>query len=130
MIGHDPRHYPAAIKECWCVHQAMRQLGFAADDIYVAIGKDAARPEVAVALFVVLRTQGKEFVVTLDGYSSEEAAEEALSQWTAFVSVANEGGFEQALLDDIYQASHIMQNKEQFVVALFGKGIRPAQEWS
>lgn len=131
MIDHtDPRQYSEAVRGCWSVHQALRQLGFDAGDIYVATGKDARNPQTPLSLFVILRTQGKEFVVTLAGYPSEEAVEAELTQWSTFATLSNEGAFDEDVLDEIYQCSNVMQNKEQFVVALFSKGIRPSQQRS
>ena len=131
MIDHtDPRQYSEAVRECWSVHQALRQLGFDSGDIYVATAKDARNPQTPLSLFVILRTQGKEFVVTLAGYPSEEAVEAELSRWSTFATLSNEGAFDEDVLDEIYQCSNVMQNKEQFVVALFSKGIRPSQQWS
>ena len=114
--------YPEAIRECWAVHQAFRALGFPAGDIYVANAQNG--------LSVVLRSQGKEFIVNLCGYQSEEAVNAFLEQWPAFVALSNDGQFDQAALDNIYHASNVMQNKFEFVAAMVAKGILPSQEWS
>jgi hypothetical protein len=130
MSEQDPRKFFEAVQECWCIHQAMRQLGFSADDIYVAMAKDARAPHVPVSLFVVLKAQGEEFNVTLCGCSSEEEAEKVLEEWNRFVVLANEGAFDKKVLEEIYEASNIMQQKALFVAALYKKGIRPHEEWS
>ena len=126
----DPRQYPEEVRECWAVHQAFRALGFAPEDIYVAVGGDARHPEFNAALFVVLKAQGKEFIVTLGGYASEEQAEAVLQQWEAFATFSNDGAFDEGVMTSIYEMSNVMQNKVEFVTALFNKGIRPTQEWS
>lgn len=126
----DPRQYPAEIQECWAVHQAFRALGFPPEDIYVAVGKDARHPEFEVALFVLLKAQGKEFLVTLGGYPSDEAVESVLGKWTEFVELWKGDAFDDELMRDIYGTSNVVQNKAEFVIALYNKGIRPTQEWS
>ena len=126
----DPMQYPEPIRECWAVHQAFRALGFAPEEIYVAIGKDARHPQFEAALFVVLRAQGKEFLVTLDGYASEAAAEAAVNQWEAFATFSNDGTFDEGVLKVIYDTSNVIQNKVEFITALYNKGIRPSREWS
>jgi len=126
----DPRQYPDAVKECWCVHQALRALGFAPENIYIAVGQDERHPQFDAALFVVLKAQGKEFIVTLELYASEAAADADVDQWNAFAELSNEGAFDQEVLEEIYAASNVVQNKVAFASALLGKGIRPSREWS
>jgi hypothetical protein len=126
----DPQHYPEEIRECWAVHQALRSLGFSPDDIYVALGADARNPEFAAALFVVLKAQGKEFIVTLAGYESEERAEAMLGKWTEFVTLWKDEVFDDDVMGRIYEKSNVIQNKVEFVIALHNKGIRPTEEWS
>jgi hypothetical protein len=76
------------------------------------------------------KAQGHEFSVTLGLYSSEEAANADVAQWTEFVNMANGGAFSTDDLFDIYKESSIFENRVQFITALHNKGIRPAQEWS
>lgn len=121
---HDPRGYPDEIKECWAVHQVLRILGFSPDDIYVMPAKSAAEPDGPPTLFAVLKTQSKEFTVTLGSYRSESDLEMAINVWTEFVTRANAGRFDQAMLDEIYEASNIMRNRAQFLFALTGKGFK------
>ena len=73
-MSQDPREYPNSVKECWAVHQVLRSLGFQPEEIYVATGRDAWHPLSPAAFFAVLRTQGREFSVTLGHCESEEKA--------------------------------------------------------
>jgi hypothetical protein len=120
----DPKEYPEPVKECWAVHQALRALGFKPEDIYVALGKDAMRPLSTIALFVVLRVEGKEFIVTLAVYDSEAEAEVTLTLWSAFVDLFNDQIFDDVVMDDIYEGSNVIQNKVAFIVALQNKGLQ------
>lgn len=124
MIGpHDPTDYPDAVRECWAVHQALRSLGFQPDDIYVAAGTAANLAFNPPAMFVILRTQDKEFIVTLGTFETGEAADKALDLWTEFAERSNAGEFAQDTMDDIYNTSNVMQNSVQFAVSLTAKGI-------
>lgn len=120
----DPEGYPESVKECWAVHQALRALGFLPEDIYVSTGKDAMRPLAQAALFVVLRTNGKEFIVTLAVYDSDAEVEATLILWSTFVSLYNDHTFDDEVMANIYEASNVMQNKVAFIVALQNKGLR------
>lgn len=124
----DPRQYQNAVKECWAVHQALRSLGFAAEDIYVSTGKDEMNQFAMISLFVVLKSQDKEFVVTLEGYQSKAEAYAMLNQWDMFVMFSNGGVFDKGVMNVIYESSNVMQNKVQFVVALNGKGFKFQKE--
>jgi hypothetical protein len=130
MEAINPQDFPETIQECWAVHQAFRALGFSPDDIYVMVAKEATRPDCEAALFSVLKAQGHEFSVTLGLYSSEEAANADVAQWTEFVNMANGGAFSTDDLSEIYKESSIFENRVQFITALHNKGIRPSKEWS
>lgn len=126
----NPLSFSEDIRECWSVHQVFRALGFSADDIYIAVGKDIRHPEVEAILFVVLRAQGRDFNVTVGAYFSEEEADAAVKKWSEFVNLANAGAFEQDALDQICKASNVMKNRVDLVFALHNKGIKPMLEWS
>lgn len=126
----DPRKYSPEVQECWCVYQALRKLGFSADNIYVLMAQNGRALHVPISLFVILRSQDKEFNIILCNYSSEDEAEEVLEEWARFVTYANEGSFEQGILNEIYEASNIMKQKVMLIAALYKKGIRPNEEWS
>jgi hypothetical protein len=120
----DPKEYSEPVKECWAVHQALRALGFKPDDIYVVTGKDAMKPFAAAALFVVLRVDGKEFIVTLAAYDSEAEVEATITMWSIFVGLFNDQTFDDVVMADIYERSNVIQNKVAFIIALQNKGLR------
>lgn len=125
MIDHeDPLQYSETVKECWSVHQVLRQLGFDSSDIYIAAGKDIEEPQFLACLFVILRTQGKEFSVNAGGYSSECDVESDIAQWTTFATLFNERIFDEEKLKGIYKRSNVVKNKVFFVAALLKKGFR------
>ena len=107
------------------MHEALRTLGFAADDIYVSSGRSVAHPFNPPALFVILKTQDKEFVVTVGVYESESAVDKALVQWTEFATLLNEKAFDEKRLEEIFHSSNLGRSKTQFVASLFSKGFRP-----
>lgn len=119
----NPGDYPDAVKECWAVHEALRTLGFSSDDIYVASGHDGWQAMNPPALFVILRAQEKEFIVTLGTYESDSEIEVALSQWTEFATRFNSGEFDKTKMERIFDDSNVVKNKVQFVMALTGKGF-------
>lgn len=125
MIDHeDPLQYSETVKECWSVHQVLRQLGFDSSDIYIAAGKDIGEPQFPACLFVILKAQGKEFSVNVGGYSSEGDVESDIAQWTTFATLFNEGFFDKEKLKDVYKRSTVMKNKVFFIDALLKKGFR------
>jgi hypothetical protein len=126
----DPRRYPDPIKECWATHEALRTLGFEADDIYVSSGKAADQPFNPPALFLVLKTQGKEFVVTLGLYDSEKAVDEAMDLWSDFAERFNDKTFSDEVMAEIFEASNVGKNKALFATALLSKGFKCPFEMS
>lgn len=124
MIGPDkPIDYPDAIRECWAVHQALRTLGFSPDDIYVTSGHSVAHAFNPPAMFVVLKTQEKEFVITLGLFETSAAIDHLLMLWTEFAQRWNAQEFAQEEMDAIYKTSNVMKNSAEFVIALEMKGI-------
>jgi hypothetical protein len=124
MTSHiAPETYPDPVKECWAVHQALRMLGFSSDDIYVVHGASADFPGHPPTMFVVLQTQGLEFVIHLGACKTDAEVESLLDLWTEFVERWNRGDFAQSDMQKIYDASNAMQNKIQLVVGLKLKGF-------
>jgi hypothetical protein len=119
-----PKRYPDAIKECWAIHEALRTLGFAAEDIYVVKGQSAQHGFNPPAFFVVLKAQEREFVVTVGLYESEQLLDEAIEQWTEFATRFNDSEFEEKDMQEIFESSNVGRNKTQFVVALLSKGLK------
>ena len=74
--------YPSVLVDGWTVHEAMRRLGFRADDIFFECACDALAGG-APSLFVVLRAQGKSFAVTL-GPLGDLTPKTMLTFWKSF----------------------------------------------
>jgi len=123
-MSKDPREYPRQIKESWAVHQALRGLGFQAEDIYVTCGRDGQRPFSPDSFFVFLRTQGREFIVNAGVCENSEEAESLLGVWKEFSTLFNDQVFDDELMKEIYNESHVMRNKTGLIVALMNQGIR------
>jgi hypothetical protein len=101
-------------REAWAVHEALRKLGFTADQIFMH-----RNPSPDDTLLVVLRHQGKQLATTIgkvpDGWEDE---------WGEFVRYANDAANEAAMLE-IYEASWVRQHYVPLLMALSTKGIRP-----
>ena len=128
----DPRKYPEEVKECWSIHQVLRAIGYPADNIYLALAKDQALPFDNSSLFVVLKANRQEFIVTLQNYKTENEARKIMDVWTEFVRNANAQKFDQEILNEIFQSSNVMRNKIEFLHSLQRKGFRVGrlmQDW-
>ena len=123
----DPRKYPNEVKECWSIHQVLRSLGFSPDDIYVMLAKDAQTPHDNSSLFVVLKENSREFTVTLEKYRTEDEAKKTMAVWSEFAARANAQKFDQKILEEIFNSSHVMRNKVAFLAALQSKGFLPCR---
>lgn len=122
----DPRKYSDEVKECWSIHQVIRSLGYSPDDIYVMLAKDALMiPHENSSLFVVLRENSHELTVTFANYKTVAQAKRTMASWSEFVTHANSGQFDQKILDEIFDASHIVRNKVEFLLAFKNKGFSP-----
>lgn len=119
-MNRDPRDYPDSVKECWAVHQVLRVLGFSPDDIYVTTGKNA---ENSFGFFVVLRTQERDFTVTVGTYDSCTDVANDLKMWTDFAKQSNDAVFDKTIMEQIYLESFVKTNQHQFVFGLMSKGF-------
>jgi hypothetical protein len=101
-------------REAWAVHEALRKLGFASDQIFMH-----RNPAPDNMLLVVLRHQGKQLATTIgrvgDGWEAE---------WGDFVNYANDAANEPELLE-IYEASWVRQQYVPLLLKLSEKGIKP-----
>jgi len=94
-------------------HEGFRKLGFRAEDIYVCGGDPYVQ--------VILRTQGKQFVVNVA--PSELSEEEFQAAWMKSVQAVNDGSLPQEDLDRIWQESMPFRDAVGFSMAIFAKGI-------
>ena len=105
---------PSAICECLAFHEAFRRLNFSSNDIFVYFGRQGVK--------VVLRTQGKEFVVAVDDRDWPCGTEERIKQWSEAVRAWN-GSMTDAERKSIYE-SCVIGRATELIVALDRKGIK------
>jgi hypothetical protein len=113
---------PQWLIELWGVHQALRSLGFSADDIYVGFDRVLNVDMTNNCVFVSLRTQGKEFIYTVMVLPGMTEAE-VFAQWSDFVISMRSVGAER--MEQVYRLSQIgasMPLLLQFAAALTKKG--------
>lgn len=116
----QPRHIPAPIREALAMREALRRLGFSADDIYCLY-----QPH---EIDIVLKTQGKEFVVSCGPPGMLDQEFEKL--WTRACNLWNgtEPGMTKTSGEIIYHESEMMRGGYiglQLIGALQAKGIEP-----
>jgi hypothetical protein len=71
--------------EVFGCHEALRRLGFSADDIYVVPGISAKFKE--RCLHVVLKTQGKEYVITAARLKTPKEDEQVRDEWLSTIDI-------------------------------------------
>jgi hypothetical protein len=119
-VGGPLLSHPRVYREALAVHEALRRLGFVAEEIFVAEGADGVH--------VVLRHAGKEFRVTLG--PSSPPFEEFAQRWPRAVRDYNAAS--DAALQALWEDSEVSLRLAHFVIAMEVKGIlvmgRPAPE--
>lgn len=83
---------PAYILDAWALFEAFRRLGFASNDIYALVAKNAEHPDSGLWFGVTLRAQEKEFTALLMPTDNKEAV---LSSWKTFAEQLAAGLFPQ-----------------------------------
>lgn len=124
------KDFPAVYRDCWALHEALRRLGFASEDIFVLLSGNAEQPTTGLWFFVVLKTQGKEFTITvrpIEGLGEEEAG----AGWTAFVNLVNARTFALTEMQRVYKTRFVdrVPGPAMLVSALLAKGfVLPRQQ--
>jgi len=111
--------------DLWGVHQALRNCGFIADDIFVGFGNVLNVGFDTV--YVVLRTQGKEYTYTVAQVPGSTEAE-VFRQWVAFINDMRATPLDR--LDKIGRQSKIYADRDEFfslVATIAKKGIEIPQ---
>jgi len=121
----DPMKYSNAVRECWAVHEALRRLGFQANDIYVSAGQEMKSPLLPYSLFVLVRTQDKEFVANCATFDTMAEADAAVDEWTRFATALCDDEFEEEALRRIYVDSRVYEEATQFMRAIVATGMKP-----
>jgi len=110
-------NYPTAFLEALCVHEALRTLGFAADQIFLH-----RNPSPSYEVVVVLRHCGKQLATISGPYEPDDWAD----QWKRIGDDFNSGKIVEDDFQDWYRnESWIFRNKAGLLLMLHSKGIEP-----
>jgi len=82
MTTHKHMNYPPILLDAWTVHEALRKLGFSAEDIYLVPSVPIDAPHTGEWLCVVLRAQGKEFVKPIGPIGNATSREALYQKWS------------------------------------------------
>jgi hypothetical protein len=116
--------------EALCTHEVLRRLGFKAADIFFAASVPLVEaPEShkhllgSVQMSVVLRTQCREFTITIGFFMDVKDREAIFAEWTSLVERFNreEGGKDK--WEDIYAASEALRNAPGIALRLIERGF-------
>lgn len=133
---------PNALLEAWSVHEALRRLGFTSDEIFFAVNRPAKMGLTSVLkhqpgfkvcvseetywqVVCVLKTHGREFVVTCGFVPKRLPHKKIVETWVDFVTRFNEGKIEEAFLQDVWERSEVKNTWVEFVAALLRAEIVP-----
>jgi len=110
------RDIPACLREALAAHEALRRLGFRAEDIFVAYH--------ANGIFVELHAQGMEFSVGCGMCEPWITQEKFVELWTRAANAWNDDAqMSSTTRRRIYEESHVRNNGARLVVALVDKGF-------
>jgi len=117
-----------AFVEALCLHELFRRMGFAADDVFLMLAR-AGNPESAIipkglalgdlALFVQLRTQGKEYNVIIGALPCPE--DDFAKAWGTAVELFNKAT--RAESDPMWDRAAIVKRWDTVVLDLHGLGF-------
>lgn len=118
----DLRAQPKPIIEALMVHQALGRLGFPSEVMFFAPGRTGPSDDDPLGAFVVLRWQGRQFVVAcgvMEGCSEEDI----VLAWRGILdhqrTIPNE------VLAELYEHSYARTHSASLVLHLHDKGIVP-----
>lgn len=115
--------YSEPIRKLWVIHEAFRRLGFSSDDIYVGQHNEPVWGVTTPTLNCTLKTQEKEFVVSIAHYKKGEIWR-AFDEWTDFVTKMTNGEFSERDLMELFHEWPFPGTMTQFVMALTVKGFK------
>lgn len=113
-IKYDQIH--PAIRQAIGCHEGFRKLGFVSDDLFVHFNPDNS-------MLVVLKTQGKDFSVTV-GWVEGVSHDEWQELWASAAEAVRDQRVTQKDMDRIWQESLPFNNAHGFLMAIMSKGIR------
>jgi len=118
------KKYHKWILEGWASWEALRKLGFSADDIFWEFVHTVnVKPRPGFALNIVLRTQDRVFVITCSHRLSSGESKALLRKAKKFQRELADGHFDEAEMRAIYEESFVAQNGPHLILALQMKGF-------
>ena len=103
-------------REALGTHEAFRKLGFPAEDIYVHLNPDRT-------MLVVLKTQNKDFTVTVGSFNKSVTYQKWKNSWTAVGLAVIERRVSEKVLDRIWRSCYVYRQKVEFLMGIYAKGI-------
>jgi hypothetical protein len=117
--------YMPCVLEAWATWECLRRLGFAADDLFWIVGNTVnAIGGSGLTLSIVLRTQGKQFSITCSPRLSDAEVMQLRSELAPFQEKIAQGSFDEAQMQEVFEASFVWRNKVDLLFALEAKGFR------
>lgn len=113
--------YSEPVLKAWSYYEALRRLGFAADDIFAQAHQEPVAGVLMHMFAVGLYTQGNEFVVNCGAFVTEEEAQAVCAEWGEFAGQLPD--FSEPELIEVFKASEPWRTSAQFVLALRLKGF-------
>jgi hypothetical protein len=104
------------------VFEGMRKVGFVSDDIFVEVNRHPDLAEDELMVFVALKTQGREFLVSVGPWPCDKV-DDLHAQWIVLCEAMNKNDVVQADMDRIWQESLVFRDKVGFATAIAMKGI-------
>ena len=111
--------YPAAFVEALCVHEALGRMGFSMDDVFF-MPQGAITAGGVQECAVVLRTQGKQYIMTVGSVDGDPR--DVASAWTAFAKRAASKEFD-ADFDAAFEQSVVLANIVTLTAGILKKGF-------
>lgn len=103
-------------REALGTHEAFRKLGFPAEDIFVHLNPDRT-------MLVVLKTQNKDFTVTVGSFNKSLTYPTWKMSWNAVGLAVIEGRVSEKDLERIWRSCYVYRQKVEFLMGISSKGI-------
>lgn len=109
------------VQRLWVCHEALRRLGFDAEDIYVSKCIEPVMGQLVDSLCCILESQSKQFIMNCGYYYYEGEIEKALDEWSSFIRDLREVPEEDLM--DVFESWPFDQSRVDFIGALYLKGF-------
>lgn len=114
---------PLVVRNVLGTHEVFRKLGFSADDLYVSLNRTPEVPVTQVGVFVILKTQGREFSVTCGGWPMGKD-DELQALWNRAVDAYNSGDLSDRDGQRILEESPAFRRAPELLLLLKDKGFQ------